>query len=423
MYWLWFYRVVLSCVAPFVPFYLARRARQGKEVPERLCERYGIPTVPRPTGPLAWCHAASVGELRALVPVLLSLRQQYPHVTLLLTTCTCGAASMVTQWLPPEVYHQYLPLDVPRYVRRFLGYWQPMVGCLVESECWPNLITYAAARMPVVLLSASLSDRSYRRWHYCPSFARVVMGSFRHVVARKDADVLRFRALGARHVTRGENLKYAASPLDVVEADYAAVAEACAGRLVWIGASTHESEERQLAWVHAQLVQEIPTLLTIIVPRHPARGPSIASAIQALGLKVALRSTHVLPSIETEIYIADTLGEMGLWYRLGRVVCMGGSFVPQGGHNPLEPMRLGCAVLCGPHVDNCRDVVRAATAAQALVQVPDKGALLQQLRIWLTQPDILEAVCQTTEAYIHARPHVGTQEALEVLAPFLPAPL
>jgi 3-deoxy-D-manno-octulosonic-acid transferase len=375
--------VTASLAAPGLRLLLRRRAMRGKEIADRLAERWGAETSPRPAGKLLWLHAASVGETLSVLPVLAALP---PAVTVLLTTGTVTSASLLAQRLPAmgladRVIHRFAPLDVPRWVTRFLDHWQPDAAAFVESELWPNQLRAAAARgIPLLLLNGRLSPRSAAGWARVPGFARDVLGRFTAVRARGEEDAARFRALGAPNVSAPGDLKLAAPPLPADPAALAALQAELAGRPVWLAASTHPGEEALIAAAHRQLAAGHPGLTTIIAPRHPERGPALAAHLGA-----ALRSAGASPA--PGVWIADTLGELGLWYRLAPVTFVGRSLLPPGGgQNPLEPARLGCAIAVGPHTGNFTAHVAALRDAGALTVVPDPAALARWVAGMLADP-------------------------------------
>lgn len=381
-----------AALSPLLPPYLRRRARRGKEIPERLSERFGGGAA-RPAGRLVWLHAASVGETVSVLPLIEALAARDGRVSILLTTGTVTSATLFAQRLPEalasRVTHRFVPLDVPRWAARFLDGWQPDLAVFVESELWPNLIDATAARgVPMALINARMSERSAGWWARAPALARRVLGRFALVLAQTEADAARLAALGAATDCWG-NLKYAAPPLPADAAELLRLRGILAGRPVWIAASTHPGEEAIVLAAHRRLAAAHPDLLTVIVPRHPHRGPEVAAL--ATGLAVARRGAGEDPGPGTAVLVADTLGELGLFYRLGQFAFMGGSLVPHGGQNPLEPARLGCPVLTGPHTWNFAEVIGRLTAAGGLTRI-DPGAdpataLAEAVSAMLTTPD------------------------------------
>ncbi len=386
------WRWTAAAAAPLLRLHLRRRAARGKEIPERLAERLGHGAA-RPPGRLVWLHAASVGEALSALPLIETLAARHAALHILVTTGTVTSATLLAGRLPAalagRVTHRFVPLDVPRWVARFLDGWRPDAAVFVESELWPNLIGAARARgIPMALVNARISARAASRWGRVPGFARHVLGAFDPVLAQSEADAERLRALGAAGATCPGNLKFAAPPLPADAAELARLRALLGDRPAWVAASTHPGEEDLAIAAHAALAPAHPGLLTILVPRHPDRGAEVAAL--AGGLAVARRAAGQDPGPGTALLVADTLGELGLWYRLAPVAFMGGSLVPHGGQNPLEPARLGCAVLTGPHTWNFSAILEAMAAAGGVGRVdpgPDPAAALAEaVGAMLTNP-------------------------------------
>jgi 3-deoxy-D-manno-octulosonic-acid transferase len=373
------YAAATSAAAPLLKRMLRRRVARGKEIAARLPERFGVDATPRPHGRFLWLHAASVGETISVLPVFVALRQIAPDLSVLMTTGTVTSAELLSRRLPElglddYVKHRFVPLDVPRWVRRFLRHWRPDAAVFVESEIWPNLIGAARAeKVPLALINARLSPRSFTQWRRLGGFGRKLFGAFAVVQAQSDDDAGRLRRLGALHVEAPGNLKFAALPLPVPRIELQRLRLAIGARPVWLAASTHPGEESVLLGVHRALAPRHPGLLTIIVPRHPERGAEIAAL--AADLPATCRSKGEGPPGDGGVWVADTLGELGLFYSVAGIVFVGGSLVPHGGQNPLEPARLGCAVAVGPNVRNFLEPVATLEAAGALVRVADGAAL------------------------------------------------
>lgn len=373
--------LIASLLAPLLPFYLRRRVAKGKEIAERLAERQGHGAA-RPSGRLVWCHAASNGETLSLLPLLEALAKQDSALSFLVTTGTVTSARLLEQRLSPELaprtQHRFLPLDVPRWVARFLEGWRPDLAVIVESELWPNMLAEADQQgVPLALINARMSARSARTWGWAPSFARGLLGRFGLILAQTEGDAARFAALAGRPVPCWGNLKYAAPPLPADPAELARLTLAWEGRPVWLAASTHPGEDEIILAAHRLLAAGHPGLLTVIVPRHPQRGPDIAAL--AGDLPVARRGAGQEAGQGGSVYVADTLGELGLFYRLARVALIGGSLVPHGGQNPLEAARLGCPIITGPHHFNFSEIITRLSAAHALVETPDGAGAAQAL--------------------------------------------
>ncbi|MGF1444968.1 MAG: 3-deoxy-D-manno-octulosonic acid transferase [Pikeienuella sp.] len=377
------YLAASACAEPLARRLLARRASRGKEDPARLGERFGHASAPRPDGRLIWLHAASVGEAVSSLPLLDALAQADPCAGLLLTTGTRTAAEAVTPRLPATARHQFAPVDVRAAVRRFLDHWRPDLAVWVESEIWPRLMVETArARVPMALVNARLSEASARGWARAPAMAARLLGLFRMVLAQDGASADRLGQLGAGQVERGGTLKSAVIP----PADPAAhleLATLLAGRRVWLAASTHDDEEARLALTVAATD---PEALLILAPRHPERGAEVHALLQQAGLATARRAAGETPGPETRIWLADTLGEMGLWYRLAEAVFVGGSWVRRGGHTPFEPAALCRPILHGPHVENFAEAYAELAKAGGARRIERPEALAQALAELFADP-------------------------------------
>ena len=378
------YRYASLLASPVIGAWLAYRRSRGKEDEARFGERLGRPSLPRPDGRLVWMHGASVGESLSLLPLVARLREALPDVHVLITSGTVTSAQLLRERLPAGVQHQFVPVDRPGAVRQFVGHWRPDLSVWVESELWPNLILETAARgTPMLLLNGRVSRRSATRWRRAPRLSRPLLTVFDSVLAQTDADAERFRALGARNVTVQGNLKNDAPPLPADEGRVASLTQAVGGRPCWAAASTHEGEEDVVAEAISALRRSVPNLLTILAPRHPERGDACIELLEGYGLTVARRSTGGAVTPTTAVYLVDTLGELGLVYRLADIAFVGGSLAPHGGHNPLEPARLDCALVTGPHTENFAQALAALEDAGAVSRVTDAGTLADAVRALL----------------------------------------
>ena len=408
------YRLATDLGAPLIDLYLKRRLAQGREEAVRFQERLGIASLPRPNGKLVWCHAASVGEAMSLLVILEKWHAEDPSLSLLVTTGTVTSARLMVARLPSYAVHQYVPVDRRLYVRRFLDHWQPDVAVWIESELWPNLLLETKRRgIPAVLLNGRMSEKSFRYWRRFGAFAQNILGTFSLILAQTEGYATCFKELGGINVQCVGNLKYAAAPLTCDGMELDALQQAIAGRPVWLMASTHAGEEEIALAAHQALRAEFPTLLTILAPRHAVRGDAVTALIQRQGLTLARRSAQEIPTSETAIYLADTLGEMGLLYRLAPLVVMGGSWVPVGGHNPIEPAQCGAALIFGPHMDNFPEVVRAFCAADAALSVQTPKDLAPTLASFWRAPQKITTRAQNAARFV--RGQSGVLEAVFVL--------
>lgn len=377
------WRVFTACATPFASLLLSRRAGRGKEDQGRLAERLGVSDIARPAGRLIWIHGASVGESLAALPLIEKL--QAGGNAVLVTSGTVTSARLMRQRLPKGAIHQFVPLDIPRAVTRFLDHWKPDAALFVESDLWPNLILEAAKRgVRLALINARISERSATGWKRAPRSARRLIGAFDVVLAQDDEIAARFNALGARNVLVVGSLKADAPPLGCDAAALAALQQQIGARPLLIAAQTHPGEDETVLPAHDILRRQFPDLLTILVPRHIERGPEIAELCGAR--KVARRAAGEQIGAETQVYIADTLGELGLFYRLAPFCFIGGTLVALGGHNPLEPAVLNCAILAGPYRASAAKAYAAILAAQTFGDVASSGDIARRAQQLLSDP-------------------------------------
>lgn len=374
------YRTLTWVAGPLVHLWLRFRRLLGKEDAVRLPERFGHPSIARPPGVLVWCHAASVGEMMSCLHLLRAMRTQRPDVQILLTTGTVASAKLAPQKMPEGVVHQFFPVDLPGAVARFHAHFRPDLVLWMESELWPNHL-YACARagLPFVLLNARMSPRSFARWQRWPSTMRALLSSFLAIYAGSEADAARYQTLHAPNkqsdVYYVGNIKYDAPALPADTGSLSGLSSLLGQRPVWCAASTHPGEEALIAEAHRIVAQTIPDVLTVLAPRHAQRGGEIARLLASRSLQVARRSAYENPGANTAVYLADTMGDLGNLYRLCEVVFVGGSLVARGGHNPIEPARLNCALLIGPHADNFSEICAQFQEAHAIETVHSAAEL------------------------------------------------
>ncbi len=420
---LWAYGVVTRLLEPLAPRLLDGRARRGKEDAARVDERLGVASVARPAGALIWLHGVSVGETLSLLPLVDRIRRERPDMTVLVTSGTVTSAQLLARRLPADVIHQYAPVDGPQAVAAFLDHWRPSLGVMVESELWPNLLLAAKARgVKLALVSARITQKAADGWARFPGAARRVLAAFDRILPQDDASAGRLEALGARIDGRA-NLKLAGEAPPHDAAAFTAMSAAVGDRAVIVAASTHPGEEAAIVRALDRLTGRV---CLILVPRHPERGPVVAAALEAEGWRLAVRSRGQTLDGGTDLYLADTLGEMGLFLRLADVVVMGGSFnaavgqPPVGGHNPLEPARLGKPAFTGPDMTNWAAVAEMLTAGGGLRVVETPDALPEAIAPLLTDP---AAAKRMGEAGRRTAAEVGAvvDQVMAALAPLMPA--
>ena len=409
------YRTVTALAAPPLALWLRARARRGKEIPSRLPERRGIASARRPSGKLAWFHGASVGEALSLLPIVARVRAAGWQV--LVTTGTVTSAALLAERLPPGCIHQFVPLDRTAWTRAFLDHWKPDLVLWTESELWPNILTEIGRRAtPLILLNGRLSDKAFRGWQRWPRFANDVMRPFTVVLAQSALDGERFAALGARDVRTLGNIKLAAAPLPADETNLAALRRDIGERPVWLAASIHPGEDTIIAQAAAALKARIPNLLTVIVPRHADKARGMAGNMT--GLHCALRSETRNIGADVDIYIADTMGELGLFFRLCDTVFMGKSLAVGGGQNPAEPALIGCALILGPDMSNFREITAELVEAGAAAQVADAGTLAAAVPRILNDADHRKSMIAAGQAVMRRHAN-AVKETMDALSPYL----
>jgi len=411
------YRRVAAAATPLAPLLLARRLRRGKEDPARIAERRGETALERPSGPLIWAHGASVGEILAVMPLVQSLRTRAFNV--LVTSGTVTSARLAEVRLPAGAMHQFVPLDAPRFITRFLDHWRPNLALFAESDLWPNLIVSCADRqIPLILVNGRLSQRSYARWRKVPRTISTLLTRFDLCLAQSQGDAERYAELGAPRVSTTGNLKLDVPAPPVDGQKLASMQAAIGSRPIIVAASTHAGEEALLIEAHRRLRGSFRGLITLIAPRHPERGPGIIDIASVAGLPAVLRSRGHLPDRATEIYVVDTIGELGMVYRLSPIVFMGGSLVRRGGQNPIEAAKLGAAILHGPHVSNFTEIYAALDDVHGAEEINDVNKLTVRFGAWLTDAKSRRAVSEAARETVELLGG-ALERTLAALEPYL----
>ncbi|MCI5047110.1 MAG: 3-deoxy-D-manno-octulosonic acid transferase [Aquisalinus sp.] len=417
------YRAASGMMGPLADLTLKHRLKKGKEDPDRVNERRGISSISRPSGPLVWIHGASVGESLSILPLVERLSMLRKDLVFLVTSGTVTSARLMAARLPDNAIHQFSPLDHPAYVRRFLDHWQPDVAMFVESELWPNLIQMTHARqIKMALVNGRISPKSYSSWKQRPDAIHALLSAFRVRMAQDIPNQDRLSELSRGDVKMFGNLKMAAPALPADDNDLSTLQEKVQGRPRWLAASTHPGEEAFILDAHLRVSERFPDLLTIIAPRHPERGNEISHLIRDKGLALAQRSVGEGITSETQVYLADTLGELGLFYRLTDVAFVGGSIVETGGHNPLEPARLRSAILYGPYTFNFTETYRDMRASGGTALVRNERDLAAALVRLLTDEMTRDAMADRARAWAEENAEEVLIDIVEALTPLLPVP-
>jgi 3-deoxy-D-manno-octulosonic-acid transferase len=394
------------------------RVLRGKEDVSRIKERFGFASIAHPKKSLVWIHAASVGEFLAVLPLIDILTTKY-KLKILLTTGTVTSANLAATRLPEGVIHQYFTLDFLLFVNKFLKYWKPSLVLWTESELWPNTLHQIAKRCPIVLINARMSDSSYKRWQRYKNLIRQVMSNFSLVLTQSKQDYERFATFYEGELYNVGNLKYAASPAHCDQKILEDFQNMITGRLVIMAASTHYNEEQQIAEIYKGIRNKYDNVLLIIAPRHPQRTESILSDLyQIYPFKVSIRSKKEPIYENTDIYIADTIGEYGLFYRIAEIVFVGGSLIYHGGQNILEPARLGNVILFGPYMHNFQEIKQEFLDNEASIQVNDVKELNEEIISLIENKKIVEQYKERAKDLVTSKDKV-IDELIKHLHPWI----
>lgn len=373
--------------------YIEKRKKIGKEDVKRFNERVGRPSMKRPAGRLVWLHGASVGESISMLPLINRLLEIYPDIHVMVTTGTTTSAEVMAKRLPERAFHQYLPIDNPVFATRFVRYWQPTIALWFESEFWPAILSAIKRKnIPLILINGRISNKTFKRWQQFEYIIKELLACFTACLGQSEEDAYRLRVLGAKDAMCLGNLKYAGLPIPVDAEKKKEILEQIGERPLWLVSSTHSDEEAKIGRFLKELNEKHPNLLTLIAPRHPHRGVEIRDQLRdEYKLNVALRSEGDKITAKTDVYIADTIGEMGIWYEISPIVFVGGSLIPHGGQNFMEPSRCRDAVIVGPHMHNFNDAMARAKRADAIIQVNDVIDLIAMVDQLLSNKELLEA--------------------------------
>lgn len=397
------YRGATAVLAPFAWRKVSRRLAAADVPAQRRQERLGNASLPRPAGQLIWFHAASVGECLSVLSLIERLGERLPLAEFLITSGTPTSAQLVADRMPPRTRHQYAPLDAAGPLKRFYAHWRPNAGLFVESEIWPQMLVMGRkAGVRLALVNARMSAKSVDGWCKFPSTARFILDQFSLMIAQNRniaEDLIRMGAAPAR-VHAGGNLKASASAPPVRVDVLKTMREQLGSRPVWLASSTHPGEEDVVLEAHRRLLKSHPDLCLILVPRHPERGDAIAAQID---LPLAQRSQNQPITDDTQVYLADTLGETGTWYALSPMAFLGATLVDKGGHNPFEPALAGVAIAAGPHTDNASDAYTGLIHASGLVQITDDVSLARQIDHWLSVPADLDQTRTAARTYAQSQ--------------------
>ena len=406
-------------LAPVLPIWLKRRALKGKEDAARQGERFGQASMPRPQGQLFWMHGASVGEVTMLLPLIDKVLTEYPKAHVLVTSGTVTSANLMQKRLPERALHQYIPLDTPKAVNGFLDHWKPDLALWAESEIWPNLITQTKARgIPMALINARMSGKSIQGWGKRRKSALALFGCFDAILAANEDTANRLSGLLGREIESAGNLKDAAPALPVNADEVAKLKAQIGERPVWCAASTHKGEEEIILAAHKELRLTHPDALLVLAPRHPERRDEVFRLVGTDSTKI--RSIGDIIEADTDVYLFDTIGEMGLAHSLSDITFVCGSLV-KGlmGHNPLEPARLRNAVLTGAHISSFADTYMSMIAFDAAQRILSPTKVGQAVSDLFSNPEDLAKAQKLAYDFAQSRDAV-LDFVWDKLAPILP---
>ena len=387
------YNILIRTLYPLViRSYIQKRIDIGKEDIKRFNERLGKPVKERPEGKLIWFHGASVGESISMLPLINRLLENSPDTYVMVTTGTTTSADLMGKRLPERAFHQYIPIDNPAFTKRFVKYWQPDLVLWFESDFWPAMLSAIKKRnIPLILVNGRISNKSFKRWQQFDFLCKELLSCFTFCLGQSEEDAYRLRVLGAKESTCLGNLKFAGLPIPVDENKKAEILAQIGKRPLFCISSTHDNEEYQLGKHLSKLFENHSDLLVIIAPRHPQRGQDVKQQLQNLGLNVSLRSANEKITAKTQVYVADTIGELGIWYGICPIVFIGGSLIPHGGQNFMEPSRLRDAVIVGPYMHNFTEAMQRAQKANAVIQSNDAEEVVNTVAQLLENKELLEA--------------------------------
>ena len=421
--WLRVYTLLWWLALPYLALKLARRTRKAGLRGNGWWQRLGFVHLPRKGSSRLWVHAVSVGEVQAAVPLVQALRARHPGQDIVLTTTTATGAAQARRQLGDSVLHCHLPFDLPGAVQRFLLRVQPDLLLILETELWPNLLAACRARgVPVALVNARLSERSLARYRRVPTLAAAMLANLEALVAQGPQDAARLVALGAApaKVTVSGNLKFDFAIAPAVREQGQVLRGRFGTRPVWVAASTHAGEEAQVLAAHAALRRQLPETLLLLVPRRPERFDEVHALCLAQGFEVERRSAGLTAPCTADVFLGDSMGELLAFYAAADVAFVGGSLVPHGGHNVLEPALLAVPVVCGPHVFNFAEITGELSAVDGLRRVMSAAELASAVQALLSDPAARAAQARQAGAVVDA--HRGaTARTLQALAPRLPA--
>lgn len=410
------YTLLFHLLVPIILLRLYWRGFKAPEYRRRWTERLGLYQKTYPDN-VIWIHAVSVGEAEAVFPLIKRLQKQYPADNFLITTTTPTGSARVQAVLADTVNHVYLPYDLPVVICRFLNVFKPKIAIIMEKEIWPNLYAQCAKNnIPLMIINARLSANSAKGYKKIPGLIKPALSHIACIATQTSEDAQRFIEIGAsKEITRRiGNLKFdlAVDEKSVQKAKQIKQT-VFLEHFVWIVASTHDAEEQIFFEIYPQLKQQIPELLLMVVPRHPERFNTVKQLAEKMQLKTCMRSSGTACTKETDVYIADTMGELKCLYGAADICFVGGSMVPVGGHNILEPAVMHVPILFGPYMVNFKEIAKNVLDLGAAIQCADKQALIDTVMHLYKDEQYRSNI--TAKANLFVKNNQGAAERMAVL--------
>ena len=367
------------------------------------------------TEKLIWIHAASIGESMIAMNLINELKKKYKNLDFLVTTGTLSSANIINKWLPTDVYHEFTPLDNFFIVRRFYQYWQPTLGIFIESDIWPTLVSCSATKCKLLLLNARLSDKSFQNWQKFPKIFKLLTNFFSYIAVQSKIDLEKYQSLGCYNVENLGNIKFANKELKVNKKELEALQNLFRDKKILVAASTHSEDESIILNIICKFKEKkLDNFYPIIILRHPERADEVSMACKRLGLKHSLRSAKIEHNIlEDDLYIADSFGELGLFYSLSNITFIGGSFnigSHVGGHNLLEPAYFDNVIIVGPNMSNFQNITDEMVKNKACVQINNSEELERQILFFLQEKNVKtgQEYADNARKYVKAREEILT---------------
>jgi 3-deoxy-D-manno-octulosonic-acid transferase len=386
----YFYNLMNLILLPVYVVIFFIRIFKNKDTVQSLLQRIGMNLPERPKGDLIWIHAASVGESMVAITLVQAINKIYPDKNFLITTGTLSSADILKKWLPKNAVHQFVPLDNLFFVRKFLKYWQPSIGIFIESELWPCLIMEAAKQFDLLLVNARLSDKSYKIWQKHTEIFQNITKNFKNILVQSKSDLVKYKNLGCKNVKNLGNLKFANKELEVDKSELIKLQKLVGDRQVFVASSTHKEDEEIILEIIKDLKNKKLNYYPIVILRHPERKEDIKKHCSSLGLSFLVRSENSAPKLDSDLYIVDSFGELGLFYSIAFVSFVGGSF-KRGGHNLMEPAFFDNVIILGPDMSNFQNIADEMIEQKAALQISGIKELAQKIEFFFSKVGEKEA--------------------------------